>query len=129
MPFLGVIQHHNLLGSEKENLSRNLEIAITFVTFPKPSTLVATAEEIATAGEQVLVSMYNGKPGGTLDYVRYKCFCAKVTRNTSHIQPKTLPPTSAAAKFHSLCVYHQVKQWNGAGDGPLPEEWGWKESE
>ena len=95
-------------------------------TFDSPS---ATTEEIATAGEQVLVRMYNGKPGETLDYVRYKCFCAKVARNTSHIQPKTLPPTSAAAKFHSLRVYHQVQQWKGEGDNLLPEEWGWKESE
>ncbi len=73
--------------------------------------------------------MYNGKPGESLDCVRYKCFCAKVARYTSHIQPKTLPPTSAAAKFHSLRVYFQVQQWKGAGDDFLPEEWGWKESE
>ena len=57
-----------------------------------------------------------------------KCFCTKVARNTSHIQLKTLP-TSAAAKFYSLCVYYQVQEWKGAGDGLLPEEWGWKESE
>ena len=34
MPFLGVTQHHNFMGSEKETLSRNLETAITSVTFP-----------------------------------------------------------------------------------------------
>ena len=68
------------------NHFRDLSIA-----FNSPST---TAEEIVTAEEQVLVSMYNGKPGETLDYVRYKCFCVKVARNTSHIQPKTLPPIS-----------------------------------
>ena len=73
--------------------------------------------------------MYNDKPGETLDYVRYKCFCAKVARNTSHIEPKALPPTSAAVKFHSRRVYYQVQEWKGAGDGLLPEEWGWKESE
>ena len=89
----------------------------------------ATAEDISTAGEQVLVSIYNGKPGKTLDYVRYKHFCEKVARNTSHIQPQTLPPTSAADKFHSLRVYYQVQQWKGTGDDLLPEEWGWRESE
>ena len=52
-----------------------------------------------------------------------------MARNTSHIQPKTLPPISVASKFHSLCVYYQVQEWKGAGDGLLPEEWGWKESE
>ena len=96
------------------------------VAFNSPS---ATAEEIVTAGEQVLVSMYNGKPGKTLDYVRYKCFSAKVARNTSHSQPKTLPPTSAAAKLHSLRVYYQAQEWKGARDGLLPEQWGWRESE
>ena len=52
-----------------------------------------------------------------------------MARNTSHIQPQTLPPTSAAAKFHSLRVYFQVQQWKGTRDGVLPEEWGWRESE
>ena len=94
--------------------------------FNSPS---ATAEENSTAGEQVLVTIYNGKPGETLDFVRYKRFCEKMARNTSHIQPQTLPPTSAAAKFHSLRVYFQVQQWKGTGDGLLPEEWWWRESE
>ena len=70
MPFLGVTQHHNFMGSEKETLKkfrdcnhfRDLSLA-----FNSPS---ATAEEIVTAGEQVLVSMYNSKPGETLHYVR-----------------------------------------------------------
>ena len=44
------------------------------------------------------------------------------------IQPQILPPTSAAAKFHSLRVYYQVQQWKGIGDGLLPENWGWRKS-
>ena len=72
----------------------------------------ATAEEISTAGEQVLVTIYNGKPGETLGFVRYKRFCEKVARNTSHIQPQTLPPTSAAAKFR---VYFQVNSGKEQG--------------
>lgn len=36
----------------------------------------------------------------------------------------SLPPTSAAAREHSLRVYHQVQAWRG---NPLvPTEWGWK---
>ncbi len=46
-------------------------------------------------GEQALVSMHNGKPGGKLDTLRYKRFCEK---NTSHVKPQTLPPTSAAVE-------------------------------
>jgi hypothetical protein len=40
------------------------------------------------------------------------------------IQPKSLPPTSAAAKFHSQRVYHQVQAWKKVGLDA--EEWGWK---
>lgn len=39
---------------------------------------------------------------------------------------QTLPPTSAAAKYHSLRVYYQVMEWKGAGDSIKPEEWGWR---
>ena len=89
----------------------------------------ASIEEISAAGEQVLVTMYNGKPGESLDFIRYKSFCEKVATSKSHIQPQTLPPTSAAAKFHSLRVYYQILQWKGTGDRFLPKEWGWRESE
>ena len=89
----------------------------------------ASTEDVIAAGEQALVSMYNGKPGGKLDILRYKRFCEKVATNTSHVKPQTLPPTSAAAKYHSLRVFFQVQQWKGFGDELLPEEWGWRESD
>ena len=83
----------------------------------------ASLEGVTAAGEQALVSIYNGKPGEILDTLRYKCFCEKVATNTSHVKPQTLPPTSAAAKYHSLRVYFQVQQWkmssfqwNGGGE-------------
>ena len=88
MPSLDAVQSHNLTGSEKETFWKKFRKCNHFrdlvEAFNSPS---ATAEEISTAGEQVLVSIFNGKPGETLDFVRYKCFCEKVARNTSHIQP------------------------------------------
>ncbi len=76
-----------------------------------------SSEEVIAAGEHALVCIYNGKPGEVLDSLRYK-------RYTSHIQPQTLPPTSAAAKYHSLREYSNgtipkmnLGQWNGGGDG------------
>ncbi len=90
---------------------------------------LATDEGITIAGERILICMYNGKPGESINSVRYKRFCERVAKNTSHIQPQTLPPTSSAAKFHSLRVYYQVQQWKGKGDSLKPEEWGWRESE
>ena len=40
------------------------------------------------------------------------------------MQPRTLPPTSAAAKYHSLRVNHQVQQWRGVHK--CATEWGWR---
>lgn len=39
------------------------------------------------------------------------------------VHPKSLPPTQAAAKFHSLRVYHQVQTWKGELNS---EKWDWK---
>lgn len=88
---------------------------------------VSTAD-VVTAGENALVCLYNGKAGEGLDSLRYKLFCEKVATNTCHVQPRTLPPTSASAKYHSLRVYYQVHQWKGTVDELDPAEWGWKAS-
>ncbi|XP_031550004.1 2'-5'-oligoadenylate synthase 3-like [Actinia tenebrosa] len=40
------------------------------------------------------------------------------------VQPESLPPTYAAACFHSLSVYHQVQHWKGTN--LPPQEWGWE---
>lgn len=54
-------------------------------------------------------------------------FCQKVATGTAFVRPESLPPTSAAAKFHSLKVYHQVQKWR---DVELPaEDWGWQLTE
>ena len=89
----------------------------------------ATPEEISIAGEQALVALYNGKPGESLDSLRYKRFCEKIATNTSRIHPQTLPPTSAAAKYHSLRVYFQILGWKGHSSEMNPLEWGWKKSD
>ena len=40
-------------------------------------------------------------------------------------QLHSLPPTSAAASYHSAWVYLQVQQCMGKGEDLDPEEWGW----
>ena len=57
----------------------------------------------------------------------YKHVCEKVATNVSHVHPQTLPPTSAAAKYHSLRVYLQVQEWKGNKLNQL--EWGWEKRE
>ena len=63
--------------------------------------------------------MYNGKKSDTLDGLQYKKYCDKVATNLTKEDPKVLPPTSAAAKFHSRRVFLQTNQCD-----LLAEEWG-----
>ena len=77
----------------------------------------------------MLVNVYNGTPGESLDSLRYKRFCEKVATTTMCIRPQTLPPTSAAAKYHSLRVYYQIQEWKGCSAEMQPLEWGWKKVE
>ena len=73
----------------------------------------STVNDVVLAGENALVSIYGGKPGEKLDGMRYQCYCEKLATKSSQIQPQNLPPTSAAACYHSLRVYLQMRQWKG----------------
>ena len=56
----------------------------------------SSVEEICTAGEKILVNLYNGKPEESSNSLRYKQFCEKVASNTSHklIPEVYIPPTA-----------------------------------
>ena len=54
-------------------------------------------EDIIVAGERALVSLYGGAKEEGLDVLRYRQFCDKISKGTSHVEPRTLPPTSVAA--------------------------------
>ena len=82
-------------------------------------------EDIIVAGERALVSLYGGAKDEGLDVLRYRPFCDKIYKSTSHVDPHTRPPTSAAAMYHSLRVYYHAMYWKGKGDSIKPEEWGW----
>ena len=82
----------------------------------------ASPKDVIVAGLKALVCLYNGKPAEGLDSLRYTRFCENAATKTSHIQPQTLPPTSAAAKYHSLLVYFQIQQWKGSGVELRPVE-------
>ncbi|KAH3752633.1 hypothetical protein DPMN_187254 [Dreissena polymorpha] len=49
----------------------------------------------------------------SLDELRFKKFSVKEASSTCHLEVISLPPTSAAVKFHSLRVYFQTKVWIG----------------
>ncbi len=71
----------------------------------------STEDSIIHAGEAALVCLYKVKPGETLDELRLQWFHQKVATSTSFVKPEHLPPTSSAAKYHSLRVFHQVQIW------------------
>ena len=59
----------------------------------------ATVDAVIDAGEAALVYLY-------------------------HIRPQTLPPTSAAARYHNMRVYLQVQQWLVVCN-MKKTDWGW----
>ena len=66
---------------------------------------------IAETGEKLLVDIYNGNDGDTLDKFRLVKYHEKVSTGSKQVQPKVLPPTSVAAKYHSYRVFYQVQEW------------------
>ena len=64
--------------------------------------------EIIENGEKALLILYNSKGVNSLTVLRHQIFLNKVA---THVDPSSLPPTSAAAKFHSFRVYFQVSCW------------------
>ena len=71
-----------------------------------------------------LVLLYGGSEDERLDALRYKRFREKVASITKCVEARSLPPTSAAAKFHSLRVYYQVQGWRGHASDMDLEQWG-----
>jgi len=70
----------------------------------------STPAEIVATGEKALVHLYKGKSTDTLDLLRFQ---EKVATYKASVHPKVLPPTSAAAQYHSFRVFHQVREWKG----------------
>ena len=65
---------------------------------------------IIAAGEKALVSLYGAYKDESLDMLKQRRFCEKVSKTTSPVEPQTLPPTSSALKFHSLHVFYQMDE-------------------
>lgn len=68
----------------------------------------STPDEIAAAGERVIIALYGGNPNTyNLDELRYQLFARAATKISFNLA--RLPPTRDSARFHSLRTYHQVK--------------------
>ena len=86
---------------------------------------ISTHEEIAPAGEKVFMALYNGKANDSLNTLRFSKYCEKVAKNLNKVEPRSLPPTSAAAKFHSYRVFLQICQWKNQQCDLQADLWGW----
>ena len=61
--------------------------------------------------------------------IRFRKYSEKVATSLSHCDPKVLPPTAAAAKFHSYCVFLQLNKWKNIDCCMTETSWGWKQHE
>ncbi|XP_046556440.1 peroxidase-like protein [Haliotis rubra] len=80
-------------------------------------------DDVAKAGEEALVCLYGGNLGVTLDQLRYRKFCEKVSTSFSCVLPQSLPPTENAAQFHSYRVFYQVQEWADRSADMNPADW------
>jgi hypothetical protein len=69
----------------------------------------ATPEQVTKAGESFLISLYGGNSESqNLNDLRFKMFTRAAAKTNMNLA--RLPPTSDAARLHSLRTYHQVKK-------------------
>lgn len=83
-------------------------------------TETSTHKEVADAGEQMFLAMYNARVTD-LDKQRYLAFLKSTTRVRPDLP--SLPPTKGSALQHSYRVYLQVQEW--LGNKLPPTDWGW----
>lgn len=81
--------------------------------------------DVVEAGNRAIVMLYNGKPGQSLNELRYNRFADKVSTSKSCIDVQSLPPTESAVYHHSLRVYLQTQIWLG-NENLDAEQYGWK---
>ena len=87
----------------------------------------ATHEEIAAAAEMFVLKLYNANHLTTsLDILRYVHYMRKMKTSTSSFQLQSLPPTSAAVKFHVFRAFFAVQEWLGNPANLQPTDWGWE---
>ena len=71
----------------------------------------SSKDHVIAAGDKAMTIVQKGKLNDHLDTTMYPRFQELVTTRKKAIHPNMLPSTSAATKYHSLRVFHQVQQW------------------
>ncbi|GBN52329.1 hypothetical protein AVEN_232993-1 [Araneus ventricosus] len=82
----------------------------------------ACSDDIDEAGQRVLIALYGRKKSEeTRDSLIFKLFQKSLVKNNFILV--FLPPTTAAAREHSLRAYLQVQHWSGFSKRPLDRYW------
>jgi hypothetical protein len=90
----------------------------------KPSEVNKT--EIIHCDESALLCLYNDDKKEGLDHLCVSKYTEKVAKSSNIVNPKVLPPISAAAIYHSLRVYFQIPEWKENVESLDPTKWGWE---
>jgi hypothetical protein len=84
----------------------------------------ASVDDVCKAGVQLMVAIYGGKPGDSLECLRYAAYCS--TSLSRRFQAERLPPSESAARLHAMRVHLQAVVWGTLGRSALkPTQWGW----
>ena len=84
-------------------------------------------ENVENAGIKLLIKMYKGRKGDTLNGLRFTRYMITLASSQQSICSETLPPTESAAHFLCQQVYLQVQTWKLLSSNTTSEEeWGWK---
>ena len=100
-----------LYGVGKGAALRKLGSDSAFKEAPYVFIRQSSLEEIIAAGGKALCCLYGGRPNEGLDVLRYRRFCEKVATSNTTVQVQSLPPTSAAARYHSAGVFKCNSGW------------------
>ena len=121
-----------LYGLGKVIFFRKAKKSAAFITHAQKFLLPDTDKKaIEQAGEKVLVEVYGGRLQDTINKLRYIKYNQKLSSYSKALQPCTLPPTHAAAKFHAQRTYYQVQEWINLEIENFdlnPLNWGWEDS-
>ena len=128
--FLGCDTTSRIYGIGKGSILKKFKDSVSLqqaaIIFNDPN---STHSQVQDAGEKALVAIYGGKKTENLNMLRFRKYSEKVATSLSHCDPKVLPPTAAAAKFHSYRVFLQVNQWKNIDCCMTETSWGWKQHE
>ena len=71
----------------------------------------ASLDDIVLAGEMALCCLHGSSSSEGLDAVRYRHFTENMTSRTTNVHLHSLPPTAAAAVYHSARVPEYITGW------------------